>query len=94
MNALHDRESTRERLEEKIKMLSHYIWESRAEGEIVSDWLSQFASASGRRERRTNTCLVSPKSFFIFRSRRVTFSAEIPLPGFHKGTNPQRYSHK
>lgn len=44
MNALHDIESTREGLEEKIKMLSHHIWESRAGGEIVSEWLSQFAS--------------------------------------------------
>ena len=43
MNPTHDKVAIREDLEEKIKMLSRYIWESRAEGQVVSDWLSQFS---------------------------------------------------
>ena len=43
MNTSRDKAAIREGLEDKIKMLSHYVWESRAEGRVVSDWLSQFS---------------------------------------------------
>ena len=63
----------REKLEEKIRVLSRFVWEGRAGGQVVADWVSQFSDDANVEDSEQLHALFLLSHFLYFGQDELRF---------------------